>query len=199
MTPKRLYFLLLFCLALVGSGIVASGFVANNLLTHKSAKLSKLKAEAKNQGELQIALSRNKRDLRKYSELNQIAKTIVPQEKDQAVTVLEISRLAAESGIPKLTSITFPASSLSIGASGSKVNNLSQVTPVKGLSGVYLLPITVTLDSSNLTTYTQFINFLQRLEQNRRTAQVGSVSITPDTADPSRISFSLTINKYVKL
>ncbi len=200
MTPKKLYYLLLVCLALTIAGLLSSGFIANGLLTKKAATLSKLKAEVENQSDLQVALSRNKRELRTYEPLNQVAKAIVPQEKDQAITVREISRMATESNIQKLSSITFPASSLggTSASSSAPGNKLSQLTPIKGLSGVSLLPITVSLSSSTPTTYGDFISFLSKLEQNRRTAQVTSINITPDASDPSRISFTLVINKYVK-
>lgn len=198
MTPRKLYYALLACLILAGIGLLATGYIADSLLTKKAMTLKQLKAEVENQSTLQSELSKNKRQLREYSGLNQIAKTIVPQEKDQAVTIREISRMASESGIPKLSSITFPASTLG-GATGvASANNISQLTPVKGLAGVYSLPVTVTLSSTNSVSYSQFMVFLDKLEQNRRTAQVTSVNITPFASDPSRISFNLVINKYVK-
>lgn len=198
MTPRKLYYALLACLILAGIGLLATGYIADSLLTKKAMTLKQLKAEVENQSTLQSELSKNKRQLREYSALNQIAKTIVPQEKDQAVTIREISRMASESGIPKLSSITFPASTLG-GATGvASANNISQLTPVKGLASVYSLPVTVTLSSTNSVSYSQFMVFLDKLEQNRRTAQVTSVNITPLASDPSRISFNLVINKYVK-
>ncbi|MBP9852505.1 MAG: hypothetical protein QG629_298 [Patescibacteria group bacterium] len=202
MTPRKLYYILVAVLFLSGLGLLFVGHFANKILTSKATTLSRLKAEAENQNQLQVSLSRNKRELRKYDELNKIALAIVPQEKDQAATISEINRLASQSGIPKLSSITFPASSLG-GASATtstvSSNRLSQVTPVKGLSGVYLLPITVTLNSSDPVSYDQFISFLRKLEQNRRTAQVSSVTIQPNQSDPNKLSFTVIINKYVKL
>ena len=202
MTPRKLYYSLVVILVLCCIGLLAAGHLANQLLTSKAATLSKLKATAESQNQLQVTLSRNKRELRNYSELNKIALAIVPQEKDQAATIRELNRMAAESGIPKLSSITFPASSLggsTAGGSSGGSTKLSQVTPVKGLSGVYLLPITVSLSSSDSITYGQFVSFLQKLEQNRRTAQVSSINIQPDSTNPGKISFTLIINKYIKL
>jgi len=106
--------------------------------------------------------------------------------------------IAAASGIPALTSISFPASTLGITTSGSPKPNLTQLTPVTGTSGVYNLEITVTQGNTNSVPYTDFLNFLSGLEQNRRTAEVTSISIEPDATNPSNVSFTLIINEFIK-
>ncbi len=198
MDNKKLSIALASLTGLLTIGLLASVFFANKLLTTKSVELSKLKAQSQVADELQISLKKNKADIIKYTPLNTIAKTVVPQDKNQAQTVSEIVKIANDSGITKLTSITFPASTLG-GTGGAKAGaGLTQVTPVKGIPGVYLLPITITQDSNNTIRYGQFITFLQKLENNRRTAQVSSISITPDSKDPTNISFTLIVNEYIK-
>lgn len=198
MDNKKLSYVLSFLAALLICGLFTSAYFANELLDRKAAQLSKLKAESQVADELQEALKKNKADIQRYAELNKIAEAVVPQDKNQAQTVSEIVKIANESGIPKLTSITFPASTLG-GANGKKTQaGLTQVTPVSGIPGVYILPITITLDASNAVRYSQFIAFLEKLENNRRTAQVSAVNITPDSKNPNAISFTLTVNQYVK-
>ena len=198
MDSKKLSLVLAGVASLLGLGLFASVFFANKLLTSKSIELSKLKAQSQVADELQISLRKNKADISKYDSLNKIAKAVVPQDKNQAQTVSEIVKIANDSGITKLTSITFPASTLG-GTSATKAqSSLTQVTPVKGIAGVYLLPITITQDSNNAVRYAQFITFLQKLENNRRTAQVSSISITPDAKNPNNISFTLIVNEYIK-
>jgi hypothetical protein len=131
----------------------------------------------------------------------------VPQDKDQAEVVREIVKLANDSGF-KPSSITLPASTL--GASKSSVagtpgvpapatnSNLTQLTPVKGNPGLYILEITVTQDASSPVPYSQFIDFLSRLEQNRRTALVSSIVLQPSPTDRNMLSFTLTVDKYIK-
>jgi Ca2+-binding EF-hand superfamily protein len=201
MTAKKLYYLLLGCVFGLSLGVVGVGYAANALLTSKSNTLSKLKAESEATQELQTLLQKNKSDLIKYKDLNAIAKAVVPQDKDQAQTVREIVKIAKDSGINSLTSITFPASSLGTTATtptGSTTGGLTQVTPVKGISGVYILPITLTVDQSHPVTYSQFITFLQKLEQNRRTAQVSDITLKPDPKNLNSLSFSLVVNEYIK-
>jgi len=195
---KKLSLILAGVASLLGIGLFASVFFANKLLSTKSVELSKLKAQSQVADELQISLRKNRADIAKYTSLNKIAKTVVPQDKNQAQTVSEIVKIANDSGITKLTSIPFPASTLGGTGAAKAQASLTQVTPVKGIAGVYLLPITITQDSNNTVRYAQFITFLQKLENNRRTAQVSSISITPDGKNPNNISFTLIVNEYIK-
>jgi hypothetical protein len=184
----------LLCLCFVG---IAYG--TDKILGSEASKLSKVKADSDAAQTLQTSLARNKKDIKKYSELNTIAETIVPQDKDQAEAVREIVNLASSSGIGKLSSITFPSStlgSLTPGAAGNP--SLTQLTPVKGMTGVYELQITITQDSSNRVPYNQFLTFLEKLEQNRRTAQVSSITVSPDTQHANDVSFMLVINEFIK-
>lgn len=198
MDNKKLSLILAGVASLLGIGLFASVFFANKLLSTKSVELSKLKAQSQVADELQISLRKNRADITKYADLNKIAKAVVPQDKNQAQTVSEIVKIANDSGITKLTSITFPASTLGGTGAAKAQASLTQVTPVKGIASVYLLPITITQDSNNAVRYSQFITFLQKLENNRRTAQVSSISITPDGKNPNNISFTLIVNEYIK-
>ncbi len=197
MSSKVMYYILLAATILLGLGVIGVGYVSNSVLTSKSADLSKLKATAQVTDDLQSSLAKDRADIKKYSELNTIAQTIVPQDKDQSETVREIVKIANESGIARLASITFPASQLGANAKGS-ADSLSQLTPVKGINGVYLLPITVTVNSSNPVSYNQFMTFLRKLENNRRTAQISDISIKPDGKNQKLLSFSLVVNEYIK-
>lgn len=201
MTSKKTFYVLFATVIVLGLAIFGSAYAANAVLTSKTASLSKLKARGQVLDDLQIALIRNKTDIKQYSELNEIAKAIVPQDKDQTQTVREIVKIAEESGISRLTSVTFPASTLGakgVSASAGATGGITQVTPVTGMSGVYALPITVTNGQNDQVTYARFMTFLAGLENNRRTAQVTSINITPDDANPNLIAFSLVVNEYIK-
>lgn len=197
MKPKQLYFALIATLVLLVAGFGGLAYGTNTLLSSQASKLSKLRADSDVASSLQATLTKNKQDIAKYSELNTIAETIVPQDKDQAEAVREIVNLAAQSGISKLSSISFPSSTLGavLGNTNSKI---TQLVPVKGMSGVYNLPITVSQDASSHITYSQLTTFLSKLEQNRRTAQVSSLSIQPDAEDPNLVAFTLIMNEYIK-
>lgn len=199
MKAKQLYFVLSTALILLLGGFFGVAYGANKLMGAQADKLAKLRGDSAALDALQTSLVKNKRDITKYSDLNTIAETVVPQDKDQAEAVREIVNLATQSGIAKLSSITFPTSTLGASIVTPTTNqNLTQLTPVKGMPGVYELQITVTLAAADEVPYSQFITFLSKLEQNRRTAQVSTISVVPDPLSPNKVSFTLGINEFIK-
>lgn len=218
MNSKRLYFVLLSAIGLLVVGLVGGAYGANVLLQNESKALLEARSKVQAFESQQTQLIKAKKDIEKYAELGAIAKSIVPQDKDQAETVREIVKIAGAAGV-KLGSVSFPTSTLgskvpkpaasaagsagSAGATaapaaGSGALSLSQLKPVTGISGVYDLAITVQSDSGSPATYDQFISFLAGLENNRRTALVSGITVTPDAKDPNRVSFTLNINEYIK-
>ena len=203
MNSKRVYYLLLACiilLSLLSSGAV---YLGNQMLTKASSSLVDRKLENRVLDEQQSALSLVSKQSSKYTELENISKSVVPQDKDQAKAVREIVSLAAESGV-SLQSVTFPTSSLGAppaagsGSSSTKpTTSVTQVKPVTGINGVYQLDITVQSSPGKPITFDQLTNFLSKLEHNRRTAQVTSLTITPASGG-SKLSFTLIISVYLK-
>lgn len=184
---------------------IIGGVVGGNILLKKqSDKLTTLKVENKTIDMQQTALAQAKKDIEKYNELDQIAQNVVPQDKDQAKTVREIVKLADQNGVP-IKSVTFQASTLgdnvksaapaANGQPAAKVPTTTQVKPVEGISGVYTLEIQVA--SSKEVLYQNFLNFLESLEKNRRTAHVVAINLDPSD-DGKRLDFNLTLNAYVR-
>lgn len=208
MNSKRAYYVLLGVVVLLAIGILVGAYEVNSLLVAKSKHLVSLKTQSQVVSSQQTGLVRAKKQVAQYAELETIAKSIVPQDKDQAEAVREIANLAAASGIPQLSSVTFPASTLGTSltttpsggtvATGGTSSKLTQLLPVKGISGVYTEQITITQSADQEVTYNQFLNFLQKLEQNRRTAQVASIALQPDTKNPNNVAFTLIINEFIK-
>lgn len=201
MNSKRTFVGLLAANVVLVLVLFAGAYGIHSLLVDQKHKLVEKKTtltalEAQNNG-----LKKAKKDIVNYSELGKIAKAVVPQDKDQAQTVRELVLIASRNGI-KLSSITFPNSTLgSTTTPGTpSVGNLalSQLTPVKGLNGVYSLEIVVQSDKASPVSYDRFIGFLQALENNRRTALVRTISLSPDTKDSSKLSFTLTLDEYIK-
>lgn len=214
MNSKRFFYVMIGLVALLGLAIFGSVYVGNNMLTKHSDKLSKLKLESQVADQQQILLTQAKKDIANYSELKQAAREIVPQDKDQAAVVREIVKIAKDNGI-KLGAITFPASTLGQRAaptsstegsakatpsptSASKAPPVTQVQAVPGISGVFVMPITVKSDADTKVSYNAFLNFLGSLESNRRTAQVSSINIIPDKQNNTSLSFNLVLNAYIK-
>jgi hypothetical protein len=219
MTSKQLYFLLLGLIGLLFIGTLVGTYGANQLLTTRATTLTSLKAKSMALTQEQAGLNGAKKEVQRYSSLETITKAVVPQDKNQAEAVREIANLAQRYNLT-LTSITFPVSTLgnttSTGTStassaaassssssataptSSPVNNLSQLQPVKGILGVYQLPITILSDANHPVSYTALLNFLTALEHNRRTAQISNLSITPSPNNLKLLTFTLTLNEYIK-
>lgn len=214
MNSKRMYFVMIAFVGLLSLTIVGSVVVGDGYLKKQAAKLNELKVEERLLEEQQVALTQANKDIAKYTELEKIAATVVPQDKDQAKAVLEIIEIAKASNI-KIQGITFPSSNLGTKAPAAPKTEsgepqaakpsapvISQAKPVDGIPGVYSLEMNITPESSeaNPVSYYQFLDFLGRLENNRRTAQVTQVKISPLTTSKQSpfISFSLTINIFVK-
>jgi hypothetical protein len=222
MTSKRLYFILLTLLVISLVGAAAAVYYGNSLLTARAGRLMSLKSESQVLGQQQLALLQAKQDIQRYSQLESIAKTVVPQEKDQARTVREIIALARASGVG-IANIAFPSSLLGeqknpapapAPADGAALAApppaaplaaqptappaaLTQVEPVKGIAGLFQMDINVQ-GSNRPVPYESLLNFLSRLEQNRRTAQVINLSVQPATADRDQVTFSLMLRVYIK-
>ena len=197
MNSKKLYYILVGVLLLLAIAILLSAREANLLLGNQSKSLVALKVKSQETADQKAQLTKDKKDISAYSDLNNIAKSVVPQDKDQAEAVREIVNLAAQSGISELSSITFPPSTLG-GSTAGTPNNLIQVTKVAGIAGVYSLQITVSQADPNYVPYSNFITFLSKLEQNRRTAEVNSITVQPDDKSPNLVTFTLVINEFIK-
>jgi hypothetical protein len=182
-----------------------------SLLSTKSQQLVDLKVKSETVDAQLSNLVQTKKDVEKYSYFKTVAQTVIPNDKDQAEAVLEINQMASQAGI-LIQSITFPASNLGTPATGgttdatsssSTHNAISQAKPVSSIPGLYSLQLTITPDVSTAlppaqqVTYAKMLDFLNRIENNRHTAQITDVSIQPPTANLS-LNFNLVINIFIK-
>jgi hypothetical protein len=197
--------------------MLVGAYEINSVMGNRSNKLVGLKAKDQALNQEQLQLSNAKKEVAKYSDLQKITQTIVPEDKDQAEAVREIVNIAGANGI-SLASVTFPASTLGGTSAGSaaagsssgagassayvapnpNAGKLSQLQPVKNIPGVYDLQITVQSDANNPVSYPSFIGFLSDLEHNRRTAQISSINLQPTTKNPNLLTFTLILNEYIK-
>ena len=195
--------------------MVAGGL---NVLSSESQKLVDLKLRSKTADAQAANLSASKKQVEQYAYFNDIAKTVLPSDKDQAQSVLDIFSLADQSGIA-IANITFPASSLGnkvAPAAPSSSNNaatapaasvISQAKPVEGIPGLYSLELTISpqtgpgVPDAKRVTYPKFLDFLSSIEHDRRTAQITQVNIQPLDSDsgPSQfVNFTMTVNIFMK-
>lgn len=212
-----MYFVMIGLLVLVTGLLLATVVMGDRLLKKQSDKLFAAKLDQMSLNEQQTALTKAKRDLEKYSGLLNVAKGIVPQDKNQAQAVREIVQFANESGT-SIESISYDDSSLgqssstpTASASGSQpagatttpadtpTSPVTQAKPVSGMTGVYSVPIEI-VSAKEVNQFSNLVTFLSKLENNRRTAQVEKISIQSGKTSTGReyINFSLTVNNYVK-
>lgn len=217
MNSKRTYLLMIAAVSVLILAILGGAYSSKGVLSTKSVALVELKAKLMGYQKQEASLKQAKKDIATYTSLYNIAKVVVPENKNQAETVRQIVKLASANSIA-LGSISFPSSTLGAGPLGGaaatankptlnsgvtpKINignaDLSQLTPVAGSPGVYVLQINVASDTSQPASYTQLISFLSALENNRQTAEVTSVNIVPDSIALNRFSFNLSLNSYIK-
>lgn len=198
----------LLVLAFAGIGILGLG-----ILKDKSAQMVELKLKNKTAESQLSNLEISKNDIEKYSYFKDVAKSVIPEDKDQAQAVLEIFQLAQAAGI-NIQSITFPSSNLGARStvtadstvttpSAAATKAISQAVPVTGIPGLYSVQLTISpLSGSQLPpdqqiTYAKMLDFLSRIENNRRTAQITQVNIQPASGG-QQLNFSLTVNIFIK-
>lgn len=210
MNSKKLYYLLIASIVLLAAAGIAAVVYGNIALQEKTAHLVSLKAESVALSEQQRSLIQAKKDVQKYTELEQIVGTILPKEKDQARTVLELNNIARSSNV-RLGAITFPSSTLgqavrkpAAPAAGAEPGApaqpaapaaapTTQVKAVTGIPGLYQMEVNV--QSAGPVLYNNFITFLKNLEKNRTTSQISNLNIQPDG---SSVTFNFTLTVYIK-
>lgn len=219
MDSKRLRIVLQILLGLGAIFFVIMLVVGLSMLSSQSDKVTQLKLKDKTADAQLSSLASAKKDLQAYGYFKDIAKSVIPDDKNQAQALLDIFQLANEAGI-SISSVTFPTSSLGTSASKSTSSStatdakaasnktvLSQAKSVEGIPGLYSIELTISpetgtqVPAGKQVTYLKLINFLKKLENNRRTAQITQVNIQPagNEAGPSgTINFTLIINIFIK-
>jgi hypothetical protein len=202
---------------------IAMSVLGLSMLSAKSQKMVDLKSQNKVLDSQLSSLGRARKEVQQYSYFKQVAKSVIPSDKDQAHAVLDIFQLADEAGI-SLQSVTFPSSNLgssvpptsaadSTSTSGSNAQTaapqtvISQAKPVTGISGLYSIELTITpatgpqVPANKQVTYPKMLDFLDRLERNRRTSQITQVNVqtlTGNVGSNQLINFSLTTNIFIR-
>ncbi len=199
MSSKKLFLILCAAIVLLCAGIVGVVYTGDKLLKERATALYDLKSSSVELAEQQRVLVQAKKDIAQYTEIENIARTVVPQEKDQARTVREIISIANRTGI-KIANISFPSSTL--GATDKKKkatdSTITQLEPVEGITGVYQLEINVQTDGTSYVPFSTMLSFLRELEQNRRTAQVSSLTVAPSSDNRSLVTFNVILGVYIK-
>jgi hypothetical protein len=190
---------------------VVLAFAGLSVLSGKSSEVVDLKLKNRTTEAQLSALKVAKAEVAAYAYFKDVANKVIPSDKNQDQAVVEIFKLADESGI-KVEKISFPASELGNPSSSTPSSSsttgtpaagaksaVSQAKPVEGIGGLYSLKVTVEPD--NEVSYESVIAFLEKLENNRRTAQITRVVLDPggsiETGDLA-IHLTVELNIFLK-
>jgi type II secretory pathway pseudopilin PulG len=189
--------------------------LGTSILSSESKKMVALKVKNQTAQAQLDNLEQARKQVDKYSFFKQVAATVIPNDKNQADDIVEINKMADQAGI-NISSINFPPSTLGGGvtvtpqdatSATSTSKAISQAKPVSGLPGLYSLELDLQPESDTNTppskqiTYNKMIDFLNRIENNRHTAQITKIEIQPSGAAANSnkgFSFNLSINVFIK-
>lgn len=200
-------------LVLMSLGLIAMLYVGNMLMQKSAVKLVNAKLDGIGYDAQEQTYLRARKDLDKYSDINETIQKILPKTKDQAQAVSELYKIGDETDIV-IERIQFPTSTLgqkktsSVSPSATKTTAttsqtatqaITQAKAVDGMPGVMGIDISINLlPAKGLSIpYDNMISFLQKVESNRRNMQIKQISVNTDTENGG-IAFNVTLTIFVK-
>jgi Tfp pilus assembly protein PilO len=113
LNSKNFRTILLAGLALLALLFVGVLFIGLGFLSKESQHMVELKVKSETADAQLANLEQAKKQVEQYSFFKDIARTVIPNDKDQAAAIIEINNIAKEVGI-NIQSITFPQSTLGL-------------------------------------------------------------------------------------
>lgn len=200
MTPRRLHFILLSGIGMLVVGVAVLLWFGNIYLHNKSQALIEAKLDNYSTEELERVYQRANKDLESYRSLGETLSKVLPKEKDQAMAVRELYKIASETNI-SIESINFAASTLGQKTTGpsNTASAITQAKPVQGIDGVLGIDISISAKGPGTKpiAYNDMIAFLQKVELNRRSMMIKEISISPAKALDG-VTFNATLTTFVK-
>jgi hypothetical protein len=194
MTPKKAHYLLL--AALIGTilliGVVL--YFGRQALAGASQKVIDAKLEIVKAEKAEETYIRNKQIYLDNEVVAGKLNVLVPNEKEQALAVESIYAYAGKAGLT-VGSIEFPSSNLDPSVKSKTKIDISQATPVKGLNGVYEIPIDISIagQGQNSIATNQLLTFIEAIESSPRNMRITSI-----TYDATSSTVKLSVSLYVK-
>lgn len=199
MSAKKFYYLLVVAIALCALLTLGGAYMGTTMMKKSSIKLVQTKLDNIGYDAEEQNFMQARKDLEKYRPLNDVLQKILPKQKDQALAVRELYKIADETGMV-IDVIQFPPSTLgqkttATKQTGTTSTGVTQAKAVDGMPGVMGIDINVTMKDP--TSYDNMIRFLQKVELNRRSMQIKSITVGKDSKTKGVI-ISLTITIFVK-
>lgn len=191
MTPKRLYFAMIGCLALAILGSLGGIYWANGMLKSKSQTVAGLMAERDAQTDQINKLRSSKNTADQSQKLNDLINSLLPKQKKQENLVADIIYTSTkQAGVldSQITNISFNNSGAPTSLSGTSQS--------KDIQGVYVYPFTLQLKDIS---YQTMLQLFSEFERNKRIIQADQVQIAPDKSKPGYLtSVSLSLKTFVQ-
>ena len=169
--PKRFFILMCFVVVLALAGSVAGFILIDKQLKHKSQVVSTLIADRDVQEFTNKKLLEAKKSAQDVGSLSTLIATALPKQKKQESVVADILAIANASKNMNSTSIN----NINFNGNGSP-DSLSGASVNKDIPGVYTYPFNIVVKTIN---YPTLIDFLARIEVNKRIMQVDQIQIIP--------------------
>lgn len=151
-----------------GAILAAGTYYGNGLLAAKAKKIQEIHADIDLVQEKKAETAKLQKKIDTLADVKDLALKVLPKDKDQASLLAQIYDIAKGFNI-SLSDISFSSSS-------KGPSSTSQTEELKDAKSVRVYPLTTGIEC---VSYPTFLSFLERLEVNRRKAQISSLSIQP--------------------
>lgn len=190
-TSKKAFKGMLIVIAASAALSIGLFYITDQNLQKRSKEISELRAQEEiSQQQITIYEDARKK-IDELAYIDELAQEVLPTSKDQANVIAEIRGFGIKSGV-SVDTISFNG----VTTQGDNLD-LSQTKEFEGVSGVRILPAQLLLAPD--ASYNSLLQFLERIEQNRRKIQVVGLSLTPNPENRTTFStITIDINIFLK-
>lgn len=191
MTTKKAHYLIVASVITLVLLLFATLYFGISVMKKESQKIIDAKLNIAKAQKTESIYSSNKDLYLKNQDLALKINDFIPTEKEQDLIVAQLNSFANQSQLT-ISTISFPNSTLDPNSKQKVKTDISQATPVKGLNGVYEIPIVVTVaDTSSETVNTDnLLKLLDLIESSPRNMRITSISYD---AESNEIQLNITI------
>ena len=191
MTTKKAHYLIVASVAILVLLLFATLYFGFSVMKKESQKIIEAKLNIAKAQKTESIYGSNKELYIKNQDLAQKINDFIPTEKEQDLVVAQLNSFANQSQLT-ISTISFPNSTLDPNSKQKVKTDISQATPVKGLSGVYEIPIVVTVADTNSETINtdNLLKLLDLIESSPRNMRITSISYD---AESNEIQLNITL------
>ena len=191
MTTKKAHYLIVAPVIMLVLILFATLYFGISVMKKQSQKIIDAKLNIAKAQKTETIYSSNKELYLNNQELAQKINDFIPTEKEQDLIVAQLNSFTNQSQLT-ISTISFPNSTLDPNSKQKVKTDISQATPVKGLNGVYEIPIVVTVTDTNSETVNtdNLLNLLDLIESSPRNMRITSISYD---AESNEIQLNITI------